>query len=84
MIERAIEAALAFIKVELVEHHQRIDEYGVSLASLTSHVEDCEKEKGDSERLTTIKGDIVVLRRDVDTLKSTDVTMLWGEVDVSD
>ena len=76
MIERAIAAALAPVRAELVEHRQLLDEYGVSLATLTSRVEACEKEKGETEELTTVKAKIAELQKDVDALKSTDVNML--------
>ena len=82
MIERAIEAALAPIRAELAEKHHRIDEYGLSLASLTSRVEDCEKDKGDSEKLTVVKDDIAVLKKEMDTLKSTYVFILWEDYDM--
>ena len=78
MIERAIAAALAPVRAELAEHRQLIEEYGMSLAKLTSRVDVCEKEKGGTEELIAVKAKIAELQKDVDTLKSTDVNMLWG------
>ena len=84
MIEQAIEAALASVRAELVEHHQLLNEYGVSFPKLTSRVELCENEKGDTEELTAIKANIAELKKDVDTLKSTDVQMLWGDIEINE
>ncbi|MDV3170625.1 MAG: hypothetical protein Q8811_02605 [Candidatus Phytoplasma australasiaticum] len=56
----------------------------MSLASLSSLIEDCEKEKGETEKLKAVKANIAELQRDVDSLKSTDVTMLWGDIEIDE
>ena len=76
MIEQTIALALGPIRAELAKHRLRIDEYGLSLASLTSRVEECEKRDGDTEELQAMKAHIAVLQDDMDLLKSTDINML--------
>ena len=84
LIEKAIASALAPILAELAEHRLRIDEYGLSLASLTSRVEECEKRGGNTEELKAMKANIAVLQTEMDSLKSTDINMLWGTIEVDD
>ena len=61
LIEQAIASALAPIRADIAEHRLRIEEYGLSLASLTSRVEECEKKDVDTEELKAMKANIAVL-----------------------
>jgi len=56
----------------------------MSLASLTSRVEECEKREGDTEELKAMKANIAVLQTDMDLLKSTNINILWGTIEVDD
>ncbi|XP_049368424.1 uncharacterized protein LOC125833323 [Solanum verrucosum] len=56
--------------------------YDVAFDALTSRVEACEKTDHNFADLTTLKDDITCLRQDVDELKSIDISMLWGGVDI--
>lgn len=49
--------------------------------TLTARVEGCEKNEGSSVNLTALKANNTGLRKDVDELKSTDITSLWDNVD---
>jgi len=47
-------------------------------------MEEREKSEGSSTELTMMREDINTFRARVDQLKSLDITMLWGEVPLSD
>ncbi|KAG5605650.1 hypothetical protein H5410_027142 [Solanum commersonii] len=70
MIERAIATALTPLKG--------------SIDSLTMRVEVCDRGHGASNEVTTLKADIIGLRKDVDQLKSTIFTSLFGMVEIVD
>lgn len=80
MIKCAIEAALAPIQDQLKEQHASVTAYELRLDTLTARVEAHEKNEGNSSKLTSLKDDIVSLRKDVDQFKSIDITSLWGNV----
>ncbi|XP_049397376.1 uncharacterized protein LOC125861554 [Solanum stenotomum] len=82
MIERAIDVALASIRAELREHRELIDAHGLVLNTAAVIVEACEKGRSQSEDIMTLKADIVGLRCNVDKLKSMDLSMLFGIVDL--
>nr|ABI34396.1 polyprotein protein, putative [Solanum tuberosum] len=46
--------------------------------------EACEQGRGDSATVTTLKADIIGMRKDVDELKSTDLSMLFSTVEIPD
>lgn len=70
MIERAIVAVLIpFI---------------ASIDVFTIRVEICEIGQGETDVLMTLKVDLVGLRKDVDELKSTHLSILFGTVDIPD
>lgn len=76
MIEFAIEATLAPIQEEMMGQRQLLTDYGLRLDTLTARVEGCQKKEAGFIDLTALKGDIAVLRKDVDELKSTNISML--------
>ncbi|XP_049381420.1 uncharacterized protein LOC125845959 [Solanum stenotomum] len=82
MIERAVATYLAPIRAELRGHHEMIDSHRFALNSLIVRVEVCEQGEGASADVTTLKADIVGMRRYDDELKSTDLSMLFGTIDL--
>ncbi|KAK4737281.1 hypothetical protein R3W88_000978 [Solanum pinnatisectum] len=57
-----------------------IDAYGFALHFLIVRVEICEQGEGASMDVTTLKAHIIGMRRYVDELKSTNLSMLFGTV----
>lgn len=53
-----------------------------SLDALTTQLEVCEISRRSSTYVTTLKADITGLRRDVYELKSIDISMRWGNIDI--
>ena len=45
-------------------------------------MEECEKRDGDTEEIKAMKAHIALLQTDMDSLKSTDINMLWGTIEV--
>ncbi|XP_049372610.1 uncharacterized protein LOC125837558 [Solanum verrucosum] len=70
MIERAITTALTTLQA--------------FIDALTVRVEICERGQGVTTEFTTLKTDVSELRKDVDHLKSTDFTSLFGMVEIPD
>ena len=64
------------VRAELAEHHAFLDDYRLKLHILTARVDESEKVKDASPNLTTLKACLTWLGRDVDQLKSTDISML--------
>ncbi|KAG5585327.1 hypothetical protein H5410_045761 [Solanum commersonii] len=52
--------------------------------ALATRLEVCEKGQGDTEEVTTLKATIAALRRDKDQLNSTDMSMIFGTVEIPD
>ncbi|XP_049406098.1 uncharacterized protein LOC125869684 [Solanum stenotomum] len=67
---------------QLREHGGLIDTHILELDTLTVRVEAYEQSQGDSEVVTALKADIVGLRKDMDQLKSIDLSMLFGTVEI--
>lgn len=80
MIDRAIKAALGPIQDGMKEQKQLLVEYKFRLDSLAVKVEECQKKEGGFVAVAALNADIAGLSRDVDELKSTDITSLWGNV----
>nr|AAV31172.1 polyprotein protein, identical [Solanum tuberosum] len=72
------------IKGRAERAHGSIEAYIFALDTFTVRVEACEQGHDDSTTLTTLKADIVGMRKDVDELKSTDLSMLFGIVEILD
>ncbi|KAK4716314.1 hypothetical protein R3W88_014652 [Solanum pinnatisectum] len=70
MIERAIATVLTPLSV--------------SNDALTARVEVCERARGADDAVTALKADLVGLHKDVDELMSTDLSMLFGSVNIPD
>ncbi|XP_049363067.1 uncharacterized protein LOC125827777 [Solanum verrucosum] len=84
LIERAIAAALAQIRAELREDIESIEDHMFSWDSLTVRVEACKQGRVDSSVMTTLKVNCFGLKKDLDGLKSTDLSMLFGIVEIPD
>ncbi|XP_049399749.1 uncharacterized protein LOC125863794 [Solanum stenotomum] len=82
LIERVIIDALAPIRAELRENIELIDTHKFALDVLTVRVEVCEQGHSTSKDVTALKADIVELQRDVDELKSTNLSMLFGTIEI--
>ncbi|KAK4709721.1 hypothetical protein R3W88_004234 [Solanum pinnatisectum] len=59
-------------------------DHKLALNALIVRVVTCEQIRGATEEVTTLKADIIELRKDVDQLKSTDMSMLFGTVEILD
>ncbi|XP_049378127.1 uncharacterized protein LOC125842889 [Solanum stenotomum] len=70
MVERALTAALTPLRE--------------SIDALTARTEVCERGQGATHEVMILKAAIVELRKDVDQLKSTDMSMLFGTVEIPD
>ncbi|XP_049372612.1 uncharacterized protein LOC125837560 [Solanum verrucosum] len=70
MIERVITIALTPLKA--------------SIEALTSTIKVCEKGQGATDAVTVLKTDVSELRKDMDHLKSTNFTLLFGMAEISD
>lgn len=81
MITRAIEATFTPIRDEIKGKHETLLSYGVILDTLTARINEREKAEGNFVELT-IKGNIVGLRKDVEELNSTYISMLWNDVTI--
>jgi len=77
MIQRSIALALMPLRVELDSHKLAID-------VITVRVDAYEQSQGVVDVVTTLKDDLVGLRRDVDELRSTYLSMIFGTVDIPD
>ncbi|XP_049372825.1 uncharacterized protein LOC125837795 [Solanum verrucosum] len=84
LLERSIERDVALLRDRLTQCEPFIESYGVRLDNLTATLEVRAKAKGRSEVIATMRGEIGTLRADVDQLRSTDISMLWGEVPLHD
>ncbi|KAG5605203.1 hypothetical protein H5410_026695 [Solanum commersonii] len=51
---------------------------------LATNIAVCKRGQGATDEVTTLKADIVVLQSDVDRLKSTDISMIFGIVEIPD
>ncbi|KAK4733654.1 hypothetical protein R3W88_007915 [Solanum pinnatisectum] len=59
-------------------------DHRLALDALTVRVAACEQTSGAIEEVTALKTDITELRKDVDYLKSTDMSMLFGTMEILD
>ncbi|XP_049391531.1 uncharacterized protein LOC125855929 [Solanum stenotomum] len=75
MIERAIAAALALLRAEMRDQRLALD-------ALTIRVTVSEQTRGVLDEVTTLKDEITELRKDMDQLKSIDMSMLFGTVEI--
>uniref|UniRef100_M1B2U1 Integrase core domain containing protein n=1 Tax=Solanum tuberosum TaxID=4113 RepID=M1B2U1_SOLTU len=73
MIERDIVVVLTPLRAE-------IDSHKLALDALTVRFTACEQSRGATDEITALKVDITWLRRDMDQLKSTNVTSLFRMV----
>ncbi|XP_049391656.1 uncharacterized protein LOC125856140 [Solanum stenotomum] len=69
-------------RVKVLRAHGLIEAYIFALDALTVRFEACEQGRGDSATVTTLKADIIGMRKDVDELKSTDLSMLFSTVEI--
>lgn len=81
MLSTTIEAAFTPLHTEVMVQQGLLMDYGMRLDVWTCRIEDLEHAKGRSTEVTTIQADIIVFRKDVDELWSTDKSILWGRVD---
>ncbi|KAG5609857.1 hypothetical protein H5410_021138 [Solanum commersonii] len=56
----------------------------VSIDTLTTRIAACEQGQGATEEVTTLNAAIVELRKDVHQLKSTNMSMIFGNVEIPD
>ncbi|XP_049345419.1 uncharacterized protein LOC125809930 [Solanum verrucosum] len=82
LIEQTISAALASIRAEMRDHNDFIDSQRLALVALTVRVEACEQGWGDSATMIAPKAYVACMRRDVDELKSTNLSILIGTVEI--
>jgi len=61
---------------EVANQHTLLTEFGHHYRS----VEESERVECASAEVTSLKVNVMALKKDVDELKSIDITMLWGEV----
>ncbi|XP_049399700.1 uncharacterized protein LOC125863717 [Solanum stenotomum] len=81
-IEWVIVATLAPIRAEMREYRVQIEGHKLALDDLALRVEECEKDQAPTDVVTTLKADIVGLHRDVDEMNSTDLSILFGTVEI--
>ncbi|WMV59359.1 hypothetical protein MTR67_052744, partial [Solanum verrucosum] len=82
MIEWVLATALAPIRAVMRENIDLIEGHMLALDALTLKVESCEQGRGDSSIVTTLKGDVVGLCKDFYELKSTNLLILFGTVEI--
>ncbi|XP_049410663.1 uncharacterized protein LOC125873857 [Solanum stenotomum] len=57
---------------------------GVCIDALATMIVMCERGQGATDEVTTLKAAIAELRKDVDQLKSTDMSMIFGTMEIPD
>ncbi|XP_049391519.1 uncharacterized protein LOC125855911 [Solanum stenotomum] len=55
-----------------------------TIYAITAWIAVCEHGQGATEEVTTLKATIAALRRDVDQLKSSDMSMIFGTMEIPD
>ncbi|KAG5615310.1 hypothetical protein H5410_015134 [Solanum commersonii] len=70
MIERALTAGVTPLSV--------------SINALVARIAVCERGQGANDEVTTLKAGIVELRKDVDQLQCTNMSMIFGTVEIAD
>ncbi|KAK4709910.1 hypothetical protein R3W88_004423 [Solanum pinnatisectum] len=66
------------------EYGVQIEGHKLALDTLTVTMKECEKGQGATDVVTALKADIVGLRKDMDKLKSIDLSMLFSTVEILD
>ncbi|XP_049391630.1 uncharacterized protein LOC125856102 [Solanum stenotomum] len=82
LIEWVIVTTLASIWAEMREYKVHIEGHKFALDALVERVVKSEKSHGATNALTVLKADIVGLRKDVDEMKSTNLSMFFGTVEI--